>query len=93
MLSSPTSKTVDWNSQINDIFALTAAKPKPKTGKKKCTSHRLLTSESFIAEKRLKKQEKEENLKKNQQNAEKRKLKAVYAFLKKIKWMYIWNEM
>ena len=83
MLSSPTSKTVDWNSQINDIFALTP--PKQKTGKKKCTSHRLLTSESFIAEKRLKKQEKEENFKKKQQNAEKRKLKAVYAFLKKIK--------
>jgi hypothetical protein len=82
MLSSPTSKTVDWNSQINDIFALTAAKPKPKTGKKKCTSHRLLTSESFIAEKRLKKQEKEENFKKKKK---KRKLKAVYAFLKKIK--------
>ena len=58
MLSSPTSKTVDWNSQINDIFALTAAKPKPKTGKKKYTSHRLLTSESFIAEKRLEKEEK-----------------------------------
>ena len=86
MLSSPTSKTVDWNSQINDIFALTAAKPKPKTGKKKCTSHRLLTSESFIAEKRLKKQEKEENFKKKKKKKKKkRKLKAVYAFLKKIK--------
>jgi hypothetical protein len=36
--------------------------PKQKTGKKKCTFHRLLTSESFIAEKRLKKQEKEEKL-------------------------------
>jgi hypothetical protein len=46
--------------EINDIFALTP--PKQKTGKKKCTFHRLLTSESFIAEKRLKKQEKEEKL-------------------------------
>ena len=75
MLSSPTSKTVDWNSQINDIFALTAAKPKPKTGKKKCTSHRLLTSESFIAEKRLKKQEKEEKLLKKPTKCRKEEIK------------------
>ena len=61
MLSSPTFKTVDWNSQINDIFALTPAKPKPKTSKKKCTSHRLLTPESFIAENDLKSKKRKKN--------------------------------
>jgi hypothetical protein len=47
MLSSPTFKTVDWNSQINDIFALTPAKPKPKTSKKKCT--KIWQMESILA--------------------------------------------
>ena len=74
------------NEEISSLFDLTPVKPKPANiTQKKCTSHRLLTTESLIAEKRIKKKEKEDKLLRKQQTAEKRKLKVLEVFMKKMK--------
>ncbi|XP_069136714.1 jerky protein homolog-like [Argopecten irradians] len=83
-----TSASADWNMELNNLFSFktqpVARTPKPK-GKKRITSHRLLTSETLIQEKKQKKEAAAEKMKLKMENAEKKKEKALITFLKKMK--------